>query len=171
MNENNIYLKYICKCRDLVFNNSPFNEKVFINENSDKSISLIFCGQKPFGFKNMQNNYSFIIKNDYFALLDMNTVEVSYEISNLKSLPDFTRILIPKKFDDFEIFVDYIFSFSEKYVDEHYIPEYTYDCCSRYMECSDALHCVNPNPLHARSCTYRKKLHNGIIFFGKNRTK
>lgn len=169
MDTNEKFFEYMSKCRDLIFRESPYYEKVSINNNLDNSISFIFCGQKPFGFKNMQNNYSFILKNDYFALLDMNTIEVSYEISNLKSLPDSTRIFIPKTFNEFKTFVDYIFSFSEKYVDEHYIPEYTYDCCSRYIECSDALHCVNPDLLHAKSCTYRKKLHNGIIFYGKNR--
>lgn len=44
-----------------------------------------------------------------------------------------------------------------------------FDCCSHYMECSDAQHCVHSNIMFAGQCTYRKKLKAGMIFFGKNR--
>ena len=170
MNEHNIYLKYICECRDLFFNDSPFNEKVSINENSDKSISLIFCAQKPFGFKSLKDKAYFVIKNDYYKLLDLDALGIDYEISNLKSLPDFTRLLFKPEFESFKILTDYIFKYSEQYVDEHYIPEYTYDCCHRYMECSDKKHCTNPNYLHSKGCNYNNNnLSKGRIFFGENR--
>lgn len=42
-------------------------------------------------------------------------------------------------------------------------------CCSRYAECSDAGHCVHPNPLYSQACRYRKNLDAGRIFFGKKR--
>lgn len=44
-----------------------------------------------------------------------------------------------------------------------------FDCCSRYMECSDAKTCTQPDKIHALGCSYRLKLAKGIIFFGKNR--
>ena len=44
-----------------------------------------------------------------------------------------------------------------------------FDCCSRYMECSNARKCVNPLPERGLLCGYRKKLENGIIFYGENR--
>ena len=170
MNNHNIFLKHICECRDLFFNDSPFHEKVSINENSDESISFIFCGQKPFGFKPMKNRSSFIIKNDYYKNLELDTLGIYYEISYVKSLPDFTRISIETEFESFKILTDYIFKFSEQYVDEHYIPEYTYDCCHRYMECSDEKRCTNPNYLHSKGCNYNNNnLSKGRIFFGKNR--
>ena len=33
-----------------------------------------------------------------------------------------------------------------------------WDCCSRYLECSDAKHCVHPDPAFALGCGYRKIL-------------
>lgn len=44
-----------------------------------------------------------------------------------------------------------------------------WDCCSRYMECSNARKCVHPDPSFALVCGYRKKLVKGIIFYGENR--
>lgn len=43
------------------------------------------------------------------------------------------------------------------------------DCCSRFLECSDALECVNPCKSRGIVCGYRKKLKKGIVFYGKNR--
>ena len=44
-----------------------------------------------------------------------------------------------------------------------------WDCCSRYMECSDARACVHPDKGFALGCGYRKILNTGRIFYGKNR--
>lgn len=79
----------------------------------------------------------------------------------------------------------------EKYIrilidDEHPIDSYTpllckiagatvdrypkeWDCCSRYMDCSDAGRCVHPDKAFAMQCGYRKILSSGKIFYGKNR--
>lgn len=44
-----------------------------------------------------------------------------------------------------------------------------WDCCSRYMECSDAKTCVHPDKRAALLCGYRRILNSGRIFYGKNR--
>lgn len=44
-----------------------------------------------------------------------------------------------------------------------------WDCCSRYMECSDAKRCIHPDPSFALSCGYRKILASGKIYYGTNR--
>ncbi len=44
-----------------------------------------------------------------------------------------------------------------------------WDCCSRYLECSDAKHCVHPDPAFALGCGYRKILNSGKIYYGENR--
>lgn len=44
-----------------------------------------------------------------------------------------------------------------------------WDCCSRYMECSDAKQCVHPDPAFALGCGYRKILTAGKIYYGANR--
>ena len=44
-----------------------------------------------------------------------------------------------------------------------------FDCCSRYLACSRAGHCVHPDFGFAIQCTYRQKLLNGQIFYSENR--
>ena len=44
-----------------------------------------------------------------------------------------------------------------------------WDCCSRYLECSDAKKCVHPDPSMALVCGYRKILSSGRIYYGANR--
>ncbi len=44
-----------------------------------------------------------------------------------------------------------------------------WDCCSRYLECSDAKTCIHPDKAFALGCGYRKILNSGRIFYGKNR--
>ena len=45
-----------------------------------------------------------------------------------------------------------------------------WDCCSRYMECSDAKVCVHPDKVFALGCGYRKILNSGRIFTVKTAT-
>lgn len=45
----------------------------------------------------------------------------------------------------------------------------TYDCCHLYNECSDYKYCVREDQQRAHLCTYRRKLNNGIIYYGINR--
>lgn len=44
----------------------------------------------------------------------------------------------------------------------------TFDCCSRYLECSDAKRCISPNKTLAMGCGYKKILKSGRIFYGRN---
>lgn len=44
-----------------------------------------------------------------------------------------------------------------------------WDCCSRYLECSDAKTCTHPDKTFALGCGYRKIMSSGRIFYGKNR--
>ena len=48
-------------------------------------------------------------------------------------------------------------------------PIETFGCCSRYIECSDNMKCVNPDKKMARGCLYKENLKNGKIFYGKNK--
>ena len=45
-----------------------------------------------------------------------------------------------------------------------------FDCCHRYLECSNQRDCTNPDKEISDCCTYRRRLKQGIIFFGPNRT-
>lgn len=44
-----------------------------------------------------------------------------------------------------------------------------FDCCGYYLECSNAKKCLHPDPFYSISCTYRKHLINGNIFYGVNK--
>lgn len=44
-----------------------------------------------------------------------------------------------------------------------------FDCCHRYLECSDALSCIHPDSQFAMCCSYRRKLKDGVVFYGRNR--
>lgn len=47
--------------------------------------------------------------------------------------------------------------------------EKEFDCCSRYLECSNAKHCIQPNADLAEVCGYRRIMKAGKIYYGKNR--
>lgn len=47
--------------------------------------------------------------------------------------------------------------------------EMGFGCCSRYMECSDAGHCIHPDVMFAVKCAYRDNLAHGRIFYGDKR--
>ena len=44
-----------------------------------------------------------------------------------------------------------------------------FGCCSRYIECSNLLKCVNLDKKLARGCQYKQNLKNNRIFYGKNK--
>lgn len=44
-----------------------------------------------------------------------------------------------------------------------------FDCCSRYLECSDARQCIHPDPQFGLKCGYRLVLKEGKVYYGKNR--
>lgn len=103
-------------------------------------------------------------KSQYLAFaLKNRDLFANYQISQIKSDPDFIRVHF-SSIEDIknmkEAFVSIIKSFPMPIA---------FDVCSRYMQCSDALQCVNPDHKHALGCSYKRKLENGIVFFGKNR--
>lgn len=53
---------------------------------------------------------------------------------------------------------------------EKYLMTNGFDCCSRYLACSEAGHCTHPDIMFAGQCTYRQKLRTGRIFYGDGRT-
>ena len=52
---------------------------------------------------------------------------------------------------------------------EKYLMTNGFDCCSRYLACSEAGHCTHPDIMFAGQCTYRQKLRTGRIFYGTER--
>lgn len=54
---------------------------------------------------------------------------------------------------------------------DYFLCENGFDCCSAYEQCSDAKRCIRTDLMFAGQCTYRQKLKQGIIFFGKNKNQ
>lgn len=45
----------------------------------------------------------------------------------------------------------------------------SFGCCGKYVECSDAKHCIHDDKAFSTACMYRKNLESGRIFYGKNK--
>ncbi len=45
----------------------------------------------------------------------------------------------------------------------------TFDCCHRYLACSDAGRCVNPDAAQALGCGYKRVLTEGKCYYGEHR--
>lgn len=82
-----------------------------------------------------------------------------------KSDPKYIRLSIDA-LHSFESYTPLLLSITKECVNR--FPK-EWDCCSRYMECSDAKACVHPDKAFALGCGYRKILNSGRIFYGKNR--
>lgn len=88
-------------------------------------------------------------------------------------LPSSAKIKILKTkqsatFDNLEDLLNYLDVYIRHCVD-HYSSSASFGCCSKHIECSDALKCLHENKLYSTGCYYRKNLENGRIFYGKNR--
>lgn len=161
--------EYIEFVRNATFKESLYADIVSTKSTATGTVSIIFCGLKAFDCTPKKNSIEFRFKTDYFKMFNDAEIPVIYEVKNVKSLKDYTRIYIPNNISDFEKIIDYVFTFCEKYVNEHYVPDHLFDCCHRYMECSDMKQCTCPNFLYSKGCSYKKRLESGIVFFGKNR--
>lgn len=70
--------------------------------------------------------------------------------------------------------IDNIYKAKDEIKDIYYYlfllaPVDSFGCCSRYIECSNARKCINPDKKMAQGCQYKENLKNGRIFYGKNR--
>lgn len=98
-----------------------------------------------------------------FSLSDL--IPADFPCKKLPSDEKYYRILITDE-HPLESYIPFLIQVVAATVDRY--PK-EWDCCSRYLECSDAKTCVHPNKEFALGCGYRKILSNGHIFYGKNR--
>ena len=90
---------------------------------------------------------------------------VSCIIENPKA-NDFINLSFEPTVEHINSFIDLLSTILDFSIDS--IPK-QFDCCSRYSECSDAKHCIHPDPDVAVTCGYRKILKKGKIYYGNNR--
>lgn len=89
----------------------------------------------------------------------------SFPTKQLPSDPKYIRILVDKD-HSIGIYHDFLVQIAGETVNRY--PK-EWDCCSRYLECSNAKTCVHPDKSFALGCGYRKILNSGRIFYGENR--
>lgn len=84
-----------------------------------------------------------------------------------KTMGDFLRIYLDSC--DSSSVITYAAALSDALTDIISRLPKEWDCCSRYLECSNAKKCIHPDPAFALGCGYRKILASGKIFYGENR--
>lgn len=97
-----------------------------------------------------------------------NKTLLKHEAMNLlsvKSAPSWMRLTIGTIRDVEKVLPLVSDLYNEAY--EQIVAE-AFSCCSRYVECSDAMKCTHPDRILAKGCYYRKNLENGLIFYGNN---
>ena len=92
----------------------------------------------------------------------------AYSCLNISPAKDYIKIKIDTTAESFQgnllnqLLADVMQNFIDKLPKE-------FDCCSRYLQCSDAKHCIHPDQDFSLQCGYRKILRSGKIFYGINR--
>ena len=136
---------------------SKYIDKQEITVNKDDSLSVFVYGLLIFKLIKQSKQYK---------------VNVKYNLSDY-STPDTKDGFATYTVDigneqEIEEYIQLIFKNIDKYVYDNYAAE-TFGCCSRFIACSDAKHCVHPDELHAKGCMYKGNLDKGRIFYGKNK--
>lgn len=136
---------------------SKYSDKLKISLNKDSSFSVFVDELLIFKLIEQSKQYKLMSK---FNLSDFTTLDTKegfaiYQI-NLNDAKDLN------------LHIQLIFKGIDKFVYDNYTT-YTFGCCSRFVACSDAKHCIHPDELHAKGCIYKTNLDAGRIFYGKNK--
>lgn len=120
------------------------------------------------------NAYSLLLrvrfrkKSKYFSVRTP-LYNVAKESLNESVLPavttdgEFTRLPLSQPQDILD-YSDFIIACLKKILDSLCI----FDCCAKYLECSDNLRCVCSDRNLALGCRYKRNLRNGVVYYGKN---
>lgn len=92
-------------------------------------------------------------------------ISSSYQSRKSTVIESHTQVLLGEK-ENAAQYVDFMIDLIKATIDRY--PS-EWNCCSRYMECSDAKHCTHPDRKFALSCGYQKILRSGRVFYGENR--
>lgn len=103
-------------------------------------------------------------KNYFYIKAESGDLPEEYELQVLKSMPGFVRFELSEDRDFGKL--SGILSFL---YDRSVVAPIIFGCCNSFELCSDALKCVNKDPVLALGCMYRENLEKGKVFYGKNR--
>ena len=151
--KNDIYYKI----REILIEGGIEPDAITFSPNKSNLDSISIYGSLLLSFHIGKSNY-IQIKNGYAPIFK------AYGImcSSINSNPDYVRI----HFTSFDLS-----TLSAPIIEmaKKFSPSTTFDCCDLCVACSDAMKCLHKDQVYSLQCSYRKKLQNGIVFFGKNR--
>lgn len=98
-------------------------------------------------------------------LVFLDLIPSMFPQKRLQSEPKYIRILIDEK-HTIDSYTDFLVQIAGETINRY--PK-GWDCCSRYLECSNARACIHPDKTFALECGYRKILNSGRVFYGENR--
>lgn len=146
---------------DIIFN-APLDSGILVFQELKNFSSVYFLDSNELFFRIRLRKKSryILIPEEYEDLLPPDTI-----VSRTKSDAGMVRIAI-QTYEDILKYVPVLRSVLERICRKHR----DFGCCSRYMECSDAMACLHPDPKFAICCWYQQNLSEGKVFYGKNKT-
>lgn len=151
----NIYTQILTVCNELNLSPEDFSLIAGTGYSSVKFASLLVMRLKFRG-----NNHYVSFPKAYAVGLSNNV-----NLSEVSTEPGYARIYTSA--DNISDIASEVRSVIRTAIQR--IPK-EYDCCSLYLECSNAKKCIKPDKRAALACGYKKILESGTIYYGKNRT-
>lgn len=96
---------------------------------------------------------------------DAHDIGLNYETD--RTLPNFIRVAIASEQTVQSVTKVLLAAYKSAYREN---ADVSFGCCSRFITCSDARKCTNPNRIFALGCAYKDNLESGRIFYGQNPT-
>lgn len=139
-------------------------EKITFNVNKNGSVSFMV-------FKNILLKITFQKTRMFIEIRKLDSINIEdlskkFEEIKYKENELYIKIYINDINDINKISTELKGIYRYLYLNE---PVDIFGCCSRYIECSDALKCINPDKKLAKGCQYMDNLKSGKIFYGRNK--
>lgn len=155
------YLESILPSMASAVENSGGDSSILSLKSNKSGYSVVFYGVLTIFRLGLRGKQNYISIPAIYADL----IPASWPKKRLKSETKYIRIPLDN-ISELDNYTDVLISLAGAAVNRY--PK-DWDCCSRYMECSDAKTCVHPDKKVALSCGYRRILNTGKVFYGKNR--
>lgn len=172
-NENKIFEILESSIRNAIVEN--FNIYEICKEN--EKLTIFKLANNDISFKVFKNStllkYCKMKKTkDIIEIRNINNIEetVKEKFNNIKYSSNnlYLRIFIDN-INDIQLLSNEIAEIFKTLFIQYINNEENFGCCSKFVQCSDNLKCVNDDIRLRLSCMYKKNLDNGRIFYGKNK--
>ena len=140
-----------------------FGDVLSLRRMSAKGEFAVYVLEKPMCWIVSKSKGCYIrIKRQYVRAMEKAAIQFSLA-------PDGSSVRLPvESIDLFREIKPFVLTLFEATYAEN--SDFSFGCCSRFVECSDARQCTCPDRLKAYGCMYRKNLLSDRVFYGKNAT-